>query len=123
MAPPRKRHRQLRTAAEAARATKKWCELGKGTVSIADSEVRSSHVHEDEPSGSVLELTTQREDAPHSESEVEDPTDASMKPNGEHMKESFCEEWVTHSGFENMQSFPWAFLDFSASVTSWHGED
>lgn len=67
MAPPRKRRRQLKTIAKAAIEAKKQHESGEVTSSTAEGEVRTSHLHEEEPSGSLLELATQREDAPESE--------------------------------------------------------
>ena len=79
--------------------------MDQGTSSTAEGEVRTLHPREDEASGSLYELSRQQEDAQESESEVDDPTfdlDASIKSNGEHMAESFCEEWVAH--FKNKAS-------------------
>ena len=107
MAPPPKRRRQLRSVAEAAREAKRWRELDQGTSSTAEGEVRTSHPRKDKASGSLYELARQQEDAPESESEVDDPTfdlDASIKSDGEHMAESFCEEWVAHLDFGNKAS-------------------
>ena len=74
---------------------------------MAEGEVRTSHLFNDEANGSLSELVTQEEDVPESESEADHPPfdlDANIKSDGEHMVESFCEEWVAHLDFRNKVS-------------------
>ena len=104
MPPKSKRQRTHEKNLEKARDSKRIRLSDEGESSSATQET-SQEERETRPEPEELaDLLTLSENAINTDNEAVDPTfnmDASIRSDIDHMTDNFCEEWVTHLGWED----------------------
>ena len=117
MPPKTKRQRQLQSALDKARESKRSRVTDEGPSASAESDEMSGRLDADTREVDLAQFVTMSEDALDTDDEAVDPSfdlDSSLKSDVEHLQDSFCDDWISHLEREDRVSLG-LFLCFQLS--------